>query len=194
MKRLILAALVAGLPLAAQSWEVGVFAGQQSYKSIDAFGASVEPKSQTILGARLGYSVVDMGPALFQLTAGFQPKTEAKLELNGVDTGDKFKHQHLSVGAMFNFKAVVAVGAGIEYRFEKLNITNSGLSDTSFNRPWLRANLGYAVPSPLVKPFFGLEVAVPLTSKSFDAAASDEDNLKAFAPKLQIGLYAGIRF
>ncbi len=194
MKRLILAALVIGMPLAAQSWEVGLFAGQQTYKSIDVLGASAEPKSQTILGARLGYSVVDMGPALFQLTAGFQPKTDTKIEVNGVDTGEKFKHQHFSVGAMFNFKALVAVGAGIEYRFEKLNVTNSGLSDASFNRPWLRANVGYAVPSPLVKPFIGLEVAVPLTSKSFDAAASDEDNLKAFAPKLQIGLYAGIRF
>ena len=45
-----------------------------------------------------------------------------------------------------------------------------------------------------MKPFFGLEVALPLTSKSFSATASDEDNMKAFAPKLQIGLYGGIRF
>jgi hypothetical protein len=58
----------------------------------------------------------------------------------------------------------------------------------------LRANAGYAFPSPVVKPFVGLEVALPLTSKSFDRAATDEENMKAFAPKLQIGLYAGIRF
>ena len=194
MRKIILAALVVGAPLAAQSWELGLFAGQQSYKSIDAFGGSVQPKSKTVLGARVGYSVVDLGPALFQLTAGFQPKTDATLEANGTDVGSKFQHQHMSVGAMFNFKAGVAFGAGIEYRFEKLNVVDSGLSDTSYNRPWLRANVGYALPSPIVKPFFGLEVALPLTSKSFSATASDEDNMKAFAPKLQIGLYGGIRF
>lgn len=194
MRKLLLAALVIGTPLAAQSWELGLFAGQQSYKSIDAFGGSAQPKSKVILGARVGYSVVDLGPALFQLTAGFQPKTDAAIEVNGTDVGDAFQHQHMSVGAMFNFKAGVAFGAGIEYRFEKLNITGSGLSDTAYNRPWLRANLGYALPSPFVKPFIGLEVALPLMSKSFSATASDEDNMKAFAPKLQIGLYGGIRF
>ncbi len=172
----------------------GLFAGQQSYKSIDAFGMSAEPKSKTVLGARVGYSVVDLGPALFQLTGGFQPKTDSTIEINGTNAGDKFQHQHMSVGAMFNFKAGVAFGAGIEYRFETLNITGSGISDTSYNRPWLRANLGYAIPSPVVKPFIGLEVALPLMSKSFSTTASDEDNMKAFAPKLQIGLYAGIRF
>jgi hypothetical protein len=128
------------------------------------------------------------------VTAGFQPKTESTIEVNGASFGDKFQHQHVSVGAMFNFKAMVAFGAGLEYRLEKLNGTNSGLSDTSYNRPWLRANAGYAFPSPVVKPFVGLEVALPLTSKSFDRAATDEENMKAFAPKLQIGLYAGIRF
>ena len=72
MRNIILAALVAGAPLSAQSWELGLFAGQQSYKSNDAFGVSVQPKNKTVLGARAGYSVVDLGPALFQLTACFQ--------------------------------------------------------------------------------------------------------------------------
>lgn len=194
MRSILLAVLVAGAPLSAQSWELGLFAGQQSYKSIDSIGGSAQPKSKTVLGARVGYSLVDVGPALFQLTAGFQPKAESAIEINGADLGDKFQHQHASVGAMFNFKAGVAFGAGVEYRFEKLNVKDSGLSDTSYNRPWLRANVGYALPSPIVKPFIGLEVAVPLVSKSFSATASDEDNMKAFAPKLQIGLYGGIRF
>ena len=42
-------------------------------------------------------------------------------------------------------------------------------------------NAGYAFPTPLVKPFIGLEVAVPLTDKDL-------------GPKLQIGVYGGIRF
>lgn len=194
MRTIALAILVVATPLAAQDWEIGVFAGQQSYKSIDVFGISAQPKSTTVLGARLGYSVVDLGPALFQLTAGFQPKTESTIEVNGTGFSDKFQHQHMSVGAIFNFKAVVAFGVGLDYRLEKLNVTGSGLSDTSYNRPWLRANAGYAFPSPVVKPFIGLEVALPLVSKSFDVAATDEENMKAFAPKLQIGIYAGIRF
>jgi hypothetical protein len=46
----------------------------------------------------------------------------------------------------------------------------------------------------VVKPFFGLEVAAPLTSKSYDRNASSVEFLKMLAPKLQVGLYAGIRF
>lgn len=194
MKKLALAALCLSAPLAAQSWELGVFAGQQTYKSNDVAGFATDVKNKTVLGARLGYSIVDIGPALFQVTAGFQPKTDSRIDFRGVDTGEKFQHQHMSVGAMFNFKAVVAFGAGVEYRFEKLNVTNSGISDVSYNRPWLRANLGMAFPTPLVKPFIGLEVAMPLMSKSFDINGSDQDITRAFAPKLQIGVYGGIRF
>lgn len=193
MKKIVLAALVAAAPLAAQSWELGVFAGQQSYKSNDVLGQKAEIKDKTVLGARLGYSIVDLGPALFQVTAGFQPKTEAGLGA-GANPSDKFQHQHLSVGAMFNFKAMVAFGVGIEYRMEKLNFTGSNISDVSYNRPWLRANVGYAFPTPVVKPFVGLEVAMPLMSKSWDINSSQEDMLRSFAPKMQIGLYAGIRF
>ena len=82
------------------------------------------------------------------------------------------------------------MGAGLEYRAEKLDVEGES---TTYNRPWIRANIGYAIPSPLVKPFFGLEVAFPLTSTSnkFD---SIENTLKSMAPKNQIGIYAGIRF
>jgi len=57
-------------------------------------------------------------------------------------------------------------------------------------------NAGFAIPSPVVKPFVGLEVAFPLTTKSsgVDSSASTADALKAMAPKSQFGLYAGIRF
>ena len=194
MKRIALIALILTAPLAAQSWELGVFAGQQSYKSNDILSVNSEVKSKTVLGARLGYSIVDLGPALLQVTAGFQPKTDSEIDVAGMNTGKKYQHQHTSVGVMFNFKAMVAFGAGVEYRMEKLNATNSGISDVSYSRPWLRANIGYAFPSPVVKPFLGLEVALPLTSKSFDLNGSREDGYRSFAPKLQIGIYGGIRF
>lgn len=192
MKKLALAALVAAAPLAAQSWELGVFAGQQTYKTNDVMAA--QPKNKTVVGARLGYSVVDLGPALFQLTAGFQPKAESEIEQAGVNTGAKYQQSHMSVGAMFNFKAFVAFGAGVEYRMEKLNVTGSSLSDVSYSRPWARANVGMAFPTPLVKPFIGLEVAMPLASKSASTTDSPEDQIRGAAPKLQVGLYGGIRF
>jgi predicted porin len=193
VKKLILPlALLSVAPLAAQSFEVGVFVGQQSYKSASDIGGTLEPSKKTVTSARFGYSVVDFGPALFQLTAGYQPESKTDVEANGVTIpGSEFKQKHWSVGAMFNFKAGVAIGAGIEYRNETLT---SGPDSTTYGRPWARANVGFAFPTPLVKPFIGLEVAAPMTSKSYDSAASDAENLKAVAPKMQVGIYAGLRF
>jgi len=195
--------LLMGVPLAAQKWEVGLFAGQQSYKSVTDFGVTDEPAKKTVASIRFGYAVADIGPALFQLTAGYQPlvKTDVKQSGGTIPDGSSipnlsYDQKHWSVGAMFNFKAVVAVGAGLEYRSETLSTSGSNGLNTSatYGRPWARLNAGYAIPSPVVKPFFGLEVAAPLTSKSYDRNASSVEFLKMLAPKLQVGLYAGIRF
>jgi hypothetical protein len=198
MKKATLAlALLMAVPLAAQKWEVGVFLGQQSYKSVSDSGLTVELEKKTVASIRFGYSVFDLGPALFQLTAGYQPQANTDAKMNGTTIPDfSYDQKHWSVGAMFNFKAVVAVGAGLEYRSESLSVSggNSTNVSTTYGRPWARLNAGYAIPSPMVKPFFGVEVAAPLTSKSYDPNASSEDALKMIAPKLQIGLYAGIRF
>lgn len=206
MKKAIALAWALGAPLAAQSFEVGLFLGQQQYPSIHtdvAPGATLrmETDDKTVVAARFGYTVVDLGLALLQLTAGYQPEAKAtvKASLPGtpaVEVGD-FKENHWSAGAMFNFKAFVAIGAGVEFRSERLSATFSGLGDsTTYNRVWARVNAGFAIPSPVVKPFVGLEVAFPLTTKGsgVDINASTADALKAMAPKSQFGLYAGIRF
>ena len=204
-KTLALLALASAMPLAAQSFEVGLFAGQQSYKDFSASNPlgslSAKVDSKTVVAARFGYSIVDLGPALFQVTVGYQPEASATgrttLTPQGlpsqVSTGD-FKESNWSVGLMFNFKAVVAVGAGVEYRSEKLTDDNGS---TTYGRPWARVNIGMAFPTPLVKPFIGIEASAPLASTSYNANATsfDEDNVrKSLAPKLQIGLYGGIRF
>ncbi|HJV21404.1 MAG TPA: hypothetical protein VJ570_01855, partial [Holophagaceae bacterium] len=107
---------------------------------------------------------------------------------------NEYSQKHWSVGAMFNFKAMVAFGAGLEYRSESLDITGTGGAfSTTYGRPWARANVGFAFPTPIVKPFVGLEVAAPLSSKS-NETGSPEDVAKSLAPKMQIGLYGGIRF
>jgi hypothetical protein len=196
-KATVALALLLGVPLAAQKWEIGAFLGQQSYNSFSVIGFESKPESKFVAAVRAGCSVVDFGPALFQLTAGYQPQANTDAKVNGKTVPNfSYDQKHWSVGAMFNFKAVVAVGAGIEYRSESLAVSGSGSANisTTYGRPWGRLNAGYAIPSPLVKPFFGLEVAAPLTSKSYDTYAGAEDQLKALAPKLQIGIYAGIRF
>ncbi|MBL0312438.1 MAG: porin [Holophagaceae bacterium] len=191
MKKLFISLLLLGAPLVAQSVEVGVFVGQQSYKNVNVLGIDVKPDSNSVVGLRVGYSVVDVGPALFQLTAGYQPESKSEIKHSGEASGFDFKQSYWSVGAMFNFKAVFAVGAGIEYRSEKLT---ADTESTTYGRPWARMNVGYAIPAPALKPFIGLEVAIPLTSSSFNASIDSPDNLKSIAPKMQVGLYAGLRF
>ncbi|MCE1205239.1 MAG: hypothetical protein LWW79_11610 [Holophagaceae bacterium] len=196
MKKTVFAAvlLLAG-PLAAQDWELGIFAGQQGYRSSQIPGVD-EPKSKPAFIGRMGFSAVDLGPVLLQVTTGLHTATDT---IVGTGAGDKtfHSHTHVSLGAMFNVKALVAFGAGVEYRFERLDVQNSGVShgnDVTFNRPWVRANLGMAFPTPVMKPFVGLEVAVPLVNKSAGASSSMEDQIRSLAPKYQVGLYGGFRF
>lgn len=190
MRRLLLP-LVLMAPLAAQTFEVGLNISRQQYPSNTELGVfKVEPQDKTVVAARFGYALVDFGPALFQVTAAYQPKVDTDVKANGV-TQFQAGQEYWGVGAMFNFKAVVAVGAGVEYRSEKLS--SPGTSAT-YGRPWARVNAGFAFPTPLVKPFIGVEVAAPLVKKDYSDTLGSEDALKALAPKLQIGVYGGIRF
>lgn len=190
MKKAALALLLAA-PLAAQSFEASLFVGGQSYSKFTNT-KSVETDGTTVIGLRGGYSFVDFGPLLLQGTVGYQMESEGKISVNGYDSGEKYRHSATALGAMLHFKAIVAVGAGLEYRLEKLS-TSYGRS-TNYGRPWVRAHAGYAIPSPLLKPFLGLEVAAPLGSTDVDPNPSDENALRSLAPKFQVGVYAGIRF
>jgi len=180
--------LMLAAPLAAQSFELGVNVSQQGYtrSSTPGFAGHPEPvvfdyDSKTVVALRGGYALVDVGPALFQVTAAYQPKVTTDLKPNGITVPTKLGSEYWAAGVMFQFKALVAVGAGLDCRFEKATKANVFSSTHTFTRPWARVNAGYAVPSPLLKPFIGLEVAAPLTT---------EDD----GPKLQLGLYGGIRF
>jgi hypothetical protein len=196
MKYFILAFLLVGTPLPAQSWELGLFAGQQSYRNSNFPGMpeEYEVKSKIVTGARLGYRLWEFGPASVQVTAGFQPKSESVYLANGFDMGLKYQHEHTSVGAMVNFNAVMPIGIGIEYRMEKLNLTSTGWSDASYNRPWFRATMSHIFETATVRPFIGLEAAAPLTSHAYAADSGMDSFLRSLAPKFQLGLYGGIRF
>lgn len=198
MKKLALALALASLPACAQDYEVGVFLGQNTYRSQTIVGTEFKPETKSVAAARLGFSIVDLGPALFQFTVGYQPKAKTAMEVNGAASGLDYGHQYWSAGLMFNFKAFVAVGAGVEYRGEKLSLEGPGVNQsTTYGRPWARINVGFSFPTPFVKPFVGVEAAAPLSSTSVTDAEylSDPDKaLKAHAPNFQVGVYGGIRF
>jgi hypothetical protein len=198
----ILFVCLLGMPMAAQNFEAGIFLGQQKYAwvGIPAHGPSTSltytPDNKTAYGVRFGYSVATFGPASFQFTAGFQPEsTSTVISVPAANSWD-FKETHGSVGVMFNFKALMAWGAGLENRLEKLSGNQYGRTDsTTSNRVWARLNAGYAFPGPMVKPFFGVEYAFPLSGSNHQGSYSSQtDYLKAMAPKSQFGIYTGVRF
>ncbi|HET8900590.1 MAG TPA: hypothetical protein VFM84_01525 [Holophagaceae bacterium] len=201
MKKLALALALASLPACAQDFEAGVFLGQNTYKSQTILGTELKPETKTVAAARLGFSIVDLGPALFEFTVGYQPKAKTAMDANGANTGLDYGDQYWSAGLMFNFKAFVAVGAGVEYRGEKLTLEGPGLNQsTNYGRPWARVNVGFSFPLPIVKPFVGVEAAMPLASTSAPAnygygpGADTDASLKSHAPSFQVGVYGGIRF
>jgi hypothetical protein len=200
-KTLIIIPLLAAGPLFSQDWEVGLFTGQQAYKTavfVDSFGSlDTKVDSKSVAALRAGYSFKDLGPCRIQGTVAFQPSSSANATIVSTNgpivrtiTGD-FKEQYWSLGGMANFKTLVAFGVGLEYRAEKLSTEDLS---TTYGRAWFRANAGYEIPTPRAKIFIGLEGAVPLSSQNPDASAEDNDNLKAVAPKGQIGVYAAVRF
>jgi hypothetical protein len=202
MKRFISLLIISSVPLAAQSYEVGVFLGKQDYRSITTatnvayIGRTVESDSKSVQAIRLGYTITDFGPFLFQATVGYQPEvtTDTRYLVDGAQGGPAHystTDKYWSVGAMLHLKAFTACGAGIEYRSETLSLLDI---KTTYGRPWFRLNAGFAFPGPSIKPFVGLEVSAPLTSYSSDLTFTTEDFLKRIAPKIQMGVYGGIRF
>jgi hypothetical protein len=190
------------IPLSAQTWEAGLYVVNQNFStaSIDVPGNEVKmvPDSKILYGARAGASILDLGPAMLQVTAAYQPETSTKVLRTthttlGTDLQDTltFRSSNASVGAMFNFRTWASLGAGIECRFENYDL--NGVK-ASYTRPWFRGTAGYTMPDPVLKPFIGLEVAFPLVSKSLDVNSSSDDRVRSLGPMLQVGIYGGVRF
>lgn len=183
--------LLLAVPLAAQNFEIGLNVSKQGYSSYTIYGLGINSNvgttyaynSTTAVSARIGYELINMGPATFQVTAAYQPKVDAELKPNGTYNFTKRSTEYLAFGGMFNFKAVVSLSTGLDARSEKMTISGFSPQTTSLSyvRPWARLNVGHVFPSPLVKPFVFFEVAAPLIQKN-DAV------------NLQVGIYAGVRF
>jgi hypothetical protein len=190
-KRLLLVPMMAVLP--ALAGEVGLLLDKQFGKA-QALGAqNFEAVSPTGMGLRAGFDVLDLKVAALQLNATWHNKTTGDLTTGGKKYGE-LENQYLAAGAMVNWKLLVNVGAGLEYRSEKLSFRpSSGAStDSTLGRTWARVNVGFTIPTPVVSPFFMLEVAAPLSKK--DGGNSVKDLTDALAPQVQVGIYGGIRF
>lgn len=185
-------------PLAAQPFEVGLFLGRQRYNTFRrdaAPGLTVETDTgdKTFAALRLGYTLGSRGAYDFQATLGYQPETTARTEVKvsgaSMGSGD-LKHSAWMAGFGMNLRATLVYSLGLEYRHEKLS---DGSTDATYGRPWIRGGMGYMLPASAVKPFLGLEVALPLATTNNDVA-SPEAILKSLAPSWQAGVYAGLRF
>ena len=187
---------LAALP--ALAGEVGLLVDKQAGKAHAAsFGTTREydAVSPTGFGIRGGFDLLDLKVAALQVNATWHNKTTGDLKAGGTKYGE-LDNQYWAAGAMVNWKFLVNFGAGVEYRQEKLAWRSSlpGLAngDNTLSRPWARVNVGFSIPTPLVSPFFTLEVAAPLSKK--DATAAPKDFAEAMAPQVQVGIYGGIRF
>ena len=143
-------------------------------------------------GVRVAYTFLDLKVADLGAAVTYHPKAQGDLTLRGNTIG-KYGNEYASVGIQAEWKFLVNINAGLDYRSEKLTTTGLlGSDSTTLNRPWFRAGVGFSVPSPVVKPFVRLEVAVPVSTSS--KTDSNDEFRKAMAPSLQVALYGGIRF
>lgn len=194
----------ASMPVHASDLEFGLLLDKEVGKSqaLAAPGAggqgglgngSYDAVSPTGLGFRAGYSFLDLKIASLGAAVTYHPKAQGDLVLQGREIG-KYGNEYVAVGVQADWKFLVNVNAGIDYRSEKLTTSvNGGPSDsTTLTRPWARVGVGFSAPLPVVSPFVRLEVAAPLTTPS--KGDNSDDLRKALAPSLQVALYGGIRF
>ena len=192
--RVLLVSMLAALPVMAG--EVGLLVDKQAGKAQTAsFGTNqkYDAVSPTGFGIRGGFDLLDLKVAALQLNATWHNKTKGDLTYGGANLGE-LENQYWAAGAMVNWKLLVNVGAGVEYRSEKLSFhpSTGASTDSTLGRPWARVNVGFSIPTPIVSPFFLFEVAAPLSKK--DSTSGTKDLTDALAPQVQIGIYGGIRF
>jgi hypothetical protein len=149
--------------------------------------------SPTGLGFRAAYTFLDLKVAELGAAVTYHPKNQDDLSVGGSNVG-KFGSQYVAIGVQADWKFLLNLHAGLDMRSEKLTTSpaTGGSDSTTLIRPWVKAGVGYSLPTPVVSPFVRLELAVPLTSS--DSSNSADDFRKAMAPSLQVALYGGIRF
>jgi hypothetical protein len=191
---------LAPLTVRAGGLEVGILLDKEVGKAQALTGAAsgglrtgnYDSVGPTGVGFRAAYTFLDLKIAGLGAAVTYHPKCEGDLKYNGSTLG-KFGNEYSSVGLQADWKFLINLDAGVDYRFEKLTTSLNGASDsTTLNRPWVRAGVGFSAPLPVVSPFVRLEVAAPLTTPA--KGDGPDEFRKAMAPSFQVALYGGIRF
>lgn len=199
MKKFIgVAAVAVGLlALPIQASELGLLIDKQVGVAQAFSGQNFDATKPNGYGIRGAYTILDLKVAELGLTATYHPQTKTDLVYNGNNVG-KFNDEYLAVGAQVDWKFLVNLHAGLDIRREKLTTEGASLAgagSTTYTRPWVKAGIGFSLPTPVVSPFVRLELAMATTKQgSLSNASSQDDIRKAMAPEYQIGLYGGIRF
>ncbi len=204
MSKLIRIALVlAGLAVVpVKASELGLlldkqFGSNQTYSDQNHNSQTIDGVKPSGFGIRGSYTVLDLKVAELGIAATYHPETKSDIIWGGTNDGT-YKDEYLAIGAQVDWKFLVNLHAGLDIRREKLTTeSSSGFSggSTTYTRPWLKAGVGFSIPTPAVSPFVRLEVAVPTTKQgALSSGSSDDDARRAMAPSFQIGIYGGIRF
>jgi len=186
----------------AHAAEVGLLLDKQIGQSPDFYFAdfqrggkivSLDSVGLTGFGLRGAFTVLDLKVAELGFAATYHPEAKADLKGDGAKCGT-VSTQYIAIGAQVDWKFLVNLHAGVDLRQEKTKTEFGHKSSTTFTRPWVKAGIGFSIPTPIVSPFVRLEAAYALTTYRLGGDFSDDDFNKAMAPKYQIALYGGIRF
>jgi hypothetical protein len=192
-------ALSATLPLVAGT-EIGLLLDRQVSKTQSvlvaqtAVNGSYDAGNPSGMGFRVGTTFLDVGIMALGVNATYHPKSEEDLKLNGVKIG-RYGAQYVAVGAGLDWKLLVNLHAGVEFRRETYSADFpawGSTGNTSLTRPWVKFGVGFSVPTPVLSPFIRLEVAFP--SSRTEKTGTPEELRQALAPQAQVALYGGIRF
>jgi hypothetical protein len=115
----------------------------------------------------------------------------------------KYKNEGISLGLQSRWRQLLEYGIGGEIRYEHLTLDNAEPVSTGQYRPWLNLYLGRSFKGTRFTPFFGIEVAAPLTRSSHIGLETDtrsgatrndpKDFLKTLSPKWEISFVIGMR-
>jgi len=205
MKKMARIALISAtlMTVPAMASEFGVMVSKQFGKAqtmtATAFPGTPAGKIDSVsangFGIRGAYTLLNLKVAEIGLTATYHAKSESDFVVNGSKYG-KLANEYMAVGAQFDWKFLVNLHVGLDLRREKFTTSefaaavNNG--STTATRPWVRAGIGFSIPTPVVSPFVRLEVAMAAAKE--DKTDSQDNVRKALAPEYQVGLYGGIRF
>ncbi|MDP2874565.1 MAG: hypothetical protein Q8O00_00180 [Holophaga sp.] len=202
MKKMARIALISAtlMTVPAMASEFGIMVNKQFGKAQTVAGSTlpagkVDSVAPTGFGIRGAYTLLNLKVAEIGLTASYHAKAEGDYVIGNQKHG-KLANEYMAIGAQLDWKFLVNLHVGLDLRREKfttsefLAAVNNG--STTATRPWVRAGIGFSIPTPVVSPFVRLEVAMAAAKE--DKTDSQDNVRKALAPEYQVGLYGGIRF